>query len=263
MKLGLENRVAVITGASAGIGLAIARGFLEEGAMVVGGSRTIISLEQLGYGDTLLPVPVDLSTPEGPVRLIQAAINKFGKIDVLVNNVGIAPSREGFLSVSDEDWTEMFETNLISMVRASRAALPHMIKQQSGSIINIASESGRQPDTILVDYSAMKAAMLSISKALANEFGPQGIRVNSVSPGPTRTPLWDKPGGFAEGLAEQFGMDKDEAIEHFAKNVRQLPVGRLGRPEEVAAVVLFLASDQAAFVTGAEYTVNGGSLRAF
>jgi NAD(P)-dependent dehydrogenase (short-subunit alcohol dehydrogenase family) len=263
MNLGLENKVVVVTGASAGIGLAITRSFLEEGARVVGGSRTTEALRELGYDKQLVPVAVDLSQPKGPDTLIQKTVDAFGKIDVLVNNVGIAPAREGFLQTSDEDWTQMFETNLMSMVRASRAALLYMIKQQNGSIINIASESGRQPDTILIDYSALKAAMLSVSKALSNEFGPQGIRVNTVSPGPTRTPLWDNPGGFADSLAEQFGMEKEQAIEHFAKDVRQLPLGRIGRPEEVASVVLFLASDQGSFVTGAEYTVNGGSLRAF
>ncbi len=173
MNLGLENKVVVVTGASAGIGLAITRSFLEEGARVVGGSRTTDTLRELGYDKQLVPVAVDLSQPKGPDTLIQKAVDAFGKIDVLVNNVGIAPAREGFLQTGDEDWTQMFETNLMSMVRASRAALPYMIKQQNGSIINIASESGRQPDTILIDYSALKAAMLSVSKALSNEFGPQ------------------------------------------------------------------------------------------
>lgn len=261
MKLGLENKVVVVTGANAGIGLAIARAFVEEGALVVGGSRHTDALRELG--SKVIPVEVDLSLPDGPQLLVDRAVDAFGKVDILVNNVGIAPARAGFMDISDADWTQVFEANLMSMIRASRAALPHMSKQQNGAIVNISSESGRQPDTILLDYSAFKAAMLSVSKGLANEFGPQGIRVNTVSPGPTRTPLWDKPGGFAEGLAEQFGMEKEQAIEHFAKSVRQLPLGRLGLPEEVAAVVLFLASDRSSFVTGAEYTVNGGSLRAF
>jgi NAD(P)-dependent dehydrogenase (short-subunit alcohol dehydrogenase family) len=263
MKLNLDNKVVVVTGASAGIGLAIARGFAEEGAKVVGGSRHTDSLRALGFEGQIVPVEVDLSTPEGPNRLVQKAVDTFGKVDILVNNVGIAPAREGFLAVSDEDWAEVFQANLMSMIRTTRAALPHMVKQQYGSIINISSESGRQPDTILLDYSAFKAAMLSVSKALANEFGPQGIRVNTVSPGPTRTPLWDNPGGFADNLAEQFGMEKEQAIEHFAKDVRQLPLGRIGLPEEIAAVVLFLASERASFVTGSEYAVNGGSLRAY
>jgi NAD(P)-dependent dehydrogenase (short-subunit alcohol dehydrogenase family) len=263
MELGLKGKVVVVTGASAGIGLAIVKGFLEEGAFVVGGSRTTETLKQLDYGKQLLPISVDLAEEKSPQSLIEQAVSHYGRIDVLINNVGIAPGRGGFLDVSDHDWMLMFRTNLMSMVRATRAAIPYMIEQQGGSIINIASESGRQPDTILVDYSAMKSAMLSISKALSNEFGPKRIRVNSVSPGPTRTPLWDNPGGFAEGLAHDFGMEKEQAIEHFAKNVRQLPLGRLGRPDEVASAVLFLASDRASFITGADYTVNGGSIRAF
>ncbi|WAH37562.1 SDR family NAD(P)-dependent oxidoreductase [Alicyclobacillus dauci] len=228
MELGLKDKVTVVTGASAGIGLAITMGFLREGAKVVGASRHPDELKKLGGEDTVVPVIADFSTPEGPELVIKRAIEVFGRVDVLVNNVGIAPAREGFLSVSDEDWRSVLETNLMSMVRTSRAVIPHMVEQKQGVIINISSESGRQPDTMLVDYSVSKAAMLSLSKALANEFGPYGIRVNTVSPGPTRTPLWEKPGGFAEELARQFEMDKDQAIAHFAKNVRQLPIGRIG-----------------------------------
>jgi NAD(P)-dependent dehydrogenase (short-subunit alcohol dehydrogenase family) len=262
MDLGLNHKVVVVTGASAGIGLAITRGFLEEGARVVGASRHPDPLHELDHKN-LVPVTADLSTPADTERLIQTAIDAFGRIDVLVNNVGVAPAREGFLSVTDQDWAHVLETNLMSMVRTCRAALPYMMEQKQGVIINISSESGRQPDTILVDYSVSKAAVLSLSKALANEFGPLGIRVNTVSPGPTRTPLWDKPGGFADKLAEQFDMNREQAIQHFAKHVRQLPIERLGSPEEVAAVVLFLASEQGTYITGSEYTVNGGSLRAF
>lgn len=263
MELGLRNKVVVVTGASAGIGLAISRAFLAEGAKVIGGSRHPDILAELGNKTEVVPVAVDFSTPEAGEQIIERALKVFGQVDVVVNNVGIAPVRQGFLSVSDDDWRHVLDINLMSMVRTSRAVLPHMIKRKSGVIINIASESGRQPDTMLVDYSVSKAAMLSLSKALADEFGPYGIRVNTVSPGPTRTPLWDNPGGFAEGLAAQFGMEKEAAIEHFARNVRKLPLGRLATPEEVASVVVFLASDKAGFVTGAEYTVNGGSLRAF
>lgn len=263
MKMGLQDKVVVVTGASAGIGLAVTQAFLAEGAKVVGGSRHPETLTGLANDKDLLPVEVDFSSSEGAGLVMERALDAFGRVDILVNNVGIAPTRKGFLDVRDEDWQVVLETNLMSMIRMSRAVLPQMIQRKSGVILNISSESGRQPDTMLVDYSVSKAAILSLSKALADEFGPFGIRVNTVSPGPTRTPLWDKPGGFAEGLAAQFGMEKEAAIEHFARNVRQLPLGRLGTPEEVASVVLFLASAQASFVTGAEYTVNGGSLRAF
>ena len=151
------------------------------------------------------------------------------------------------------------DVNFYSMVRACREVIPHMVKQGGGSIVSIASECGRQPDVFFVDYSVSKAAMLSLNKALANEFGPSGIRANIVSPGPTRTPPWDDPGGFGQSLAKEFGLSKEEAIDHFAKEVRKLPLGRLGRPQDVAAAVVFLASDLAAQVTGSEYCVNGGS----
>jgi len=150
----------------------------------------------------------------------------------------------------------------MSVVRLSRAILPVMVEQKSGVILNVASESARQPDTNLIDYSVSKAALVMLSKALANEFGPQGIRVNTVSPGPTYTAQWDQPGGFADHLAQTYGLDREAAIEHFVKNVRQLPTQRMGTPEDVAAVLVFLASDLARQITGSDYAVNGGSIRA-
>jgi NAD(P)-dependent dehydrogenase (short-subunit alcohol dehydrogenase family) len=137
-----------------------------------------------------------------------------------------------------------------------------MIERGKGAIVSIASDVGRAPDPFFVDYAVSKAGVLSLSKALSIEFGPKGVRSNVVSPGPTRTPLWDRPGGFADSLAEEFGMEVEAAIDHFAKEVRKLPLGKLGRPEEVANAVFFLASDLAAQVTGSEYCVNGGVLNA-
>lgn len=260
MDLQLEDKVVVITGANAGIGLAAVKFFLGEGAKVVGGSRSIHTLEQLA-SDRLTPVSTDLSKPEGSELLLQRAIEAFGRIDILVNNVGIAPLRSGFLSVDDEGWHSVWETNFMSMVRTTRAALPYMIKQKKGSIVSVSSEVGHQPDPMLPDYSVSKAAILSLSKAISAEFGPLGIRANVVSPGPTRTPLWDNPGGFADSLASAYGMNREEAVRHFTKNVRQLALERIGTPEEVASVIAFVASDQASFVTGSEYMVNGGALK--
>ncbi|GGG02994.1 SDR family NAD(P)-dependent oxidoreductase [Paenibacillus abyssi] len=260
MELGLRDKVVIVTGANAGIGLATVRLFLEEGAKVVGASRSLNALNEIG-SDRLVTVAGDLSTPEGNDRMIEKAIEAFGKIDVLVNNMGIVQVRNGFLSISDEDWNGLLEANFMSMVRASRAAIPYMLKQNSGVIINIASEVGRQPDSMIPDYSVSKTAMLSLSKALSNEFGPKGIRVNAVSPGSIRTPLWDNPGGFADSLAANLQMNKDDAIAHYARNLRKLPLERLGTAEEVASVIAFLASDQASFVTGSEFMVNGGSLK--
>jgi NAD(P)-dependent dehydrogenase (short-subunit alcohol dehydrogenase family) len=260
MELGLKDKVVIITGANAGIGLAATRMFLSEGAKVVGGSRSIDALQALG-SDQLAAVSADFSTAEGCDLIVRKAIEAFGKIDVLVNNVGMVQVRNGFLSVSDEDWNSMLEINFMSMVRISRAAIPYMAKQNHGVIINIASEVGRQPDSLIPDYSVSKTAMIGLSKALSNEFGSKGIRVNVVSPGSIRTPLWDKPGGFVDSLASEYNMEREEAIAYFTKNVRQLPLERLGTPEEAASLILFLASDHAAFVTGSEFMVNGGSLK--
>ena len=189
-------------------------------------------------------------------------IEEYGQIDVLVNNVGISPYREGFLSVSDDDWRFVLDVNFMSVVRMCRAVVPHMVERQRGAIVSIASDAGRQPDVFLPDYCVSKCAIIMLSKNLSNEFGPAGIRVNVVSPGPTRTPTWDKPGGFAESISEAYGMDVEAAIVHFAKEVRKLPLGKLGKPEDVANAVVFLASDAAQQVTGSEYCVNGGVIRA-
>lgn len=260
MDLQLTDKVVVITGASSGIGLAATRLFLEQGAKVIGASRSIDTLQRM-QNDKLVAVSADISNREGAESVVQRAMEAFGRIDILINNAGIAPIRNGFLSIEDEEWEHVLSTNFMSMVRVTRAALPYMIQQQKGSIVSISSEVGQLPDAMLPDYSTSKAAMLSLSKSIAQEFGPKGIRSNIVSPGPTRTPLWDRPGGFADGLATTFGLEKETAIQHFARNVRSLPLGRLGTSEEAAAIIAFVASDQASFVTGSEYMVNGGSLK--
>jgi NAD(P)-dependent dehydrogenase (short-subunit alcohol dehydrogenase family) len=260
MELGLAGKVAVVTGANSGIGLAIVEGFVAEGASAVGGDLRTDALAALGDGVT--PVDVDLTTPEGAERLVAEAVRVHGRVDVLVNNVGICPYREGFLQISDAEWMRVLDVNFFSMVRVTRAAIPHMLEQGGGSIVSIASEAGRQPDVFFLDYCVSKAAVLMLAKTIASEFGPHGIRSNCVSPGPTRTPLWTDPGGFAHSIAAAYGMDDPEqAMDHFARNVRCLPTGRLGRPEEVAAAVLFLASSQASQVTGSDYHVDGGIMR--
>jgi NAD(P)-dependent dehydrogenase (short-subunit alcohol dehydrogenase family) len=163
------------------------------------------------------------------------------------------------LSTSIEDWRQSFEINFFSVVRLTRLALPHMIDRATGSAVTVASECGRQPDVIFVDYSVTKAALTNLSKSWANELGANRIRSNIVCPGPTREAQWDTAGGFAESLAAEYGLGKEEAIVHFAQQVRKLPVVHIGAPQDVAAVIVFLASDLAKQVTGAEYTVNGGS----
>ncbi|EHN12849.1 3-oxoacyl-[acyl-carrier protein] reductase [Patulibacter medicamentivorans] len=261
MELHLEERVAVVTGAGAGIGLATVRTLRDAGAHVVAVSRDPSAAAALG--PDVEAVPVDLSRPDGPRRAIDAAIDRWGTVDVLVNNVGQFPYREGgFLSVTDADWAELLEVNLSSMIRACRLVLPTMVAAGRGSIVSVASDVGRAPDPFLVDYSVTKAAILRLSKAIATEFGPAGVRSNCVSPGPTRTKGWERPGGFTDALADEYGLDRDDAVAHFAVEVRQTPLGRLGRPDEVASVIAYLASDLAGHVTGADHRVDGGLVAA-
>ncbi|OBC17122.1 3-oxoacyl-ACP reductase [Mycobacterium sp. 852013-50091_SCH5140682] len=260
METNLKGKTAIVSGAASGIGYATVQLLLAEGANVVGGDLDTSSLTDLN--ERVLPVQADLSTEQGNADLVTAALDRFEAVDVLVNNVGTFPYREGFLSTTIEDWRKAIEINFLSAVRLTRLALPSMIEAGSGSIVTVASECGRQPDVFFVDYSVTKAALINLSKSWANEFGPMGIRSNIVSPGPTRTAQWDKAGGFGDSLAEEYGMDKESAIKHFATEVRKLPVGHIGAPEDVAAAIVFLASDIAKQVTGAEYTVNGGSYTA-
>src|SRR6476660_2453608 len=260
MDFQLHDRVVVITGAGSGIGLATTQTFLGEGAKVVAADLDPSAAGELS--DNVTALKVDMSTPDGAGFAVAETMRAFGRVDVLVNNVGAFPFRESFLAVSDAEWNELMNLNFYSAVRACRAVLPHMVEQGRGAIVSVASDVGRAPDRFFVDYSVSKAAILMISKALSIEFGPAGVRSNCVSPGPTRTPAWDRPGGFGDSLATEYNLDKDAAIDHFAKEVRKLPLQKLGDPADVARVIAFLASDMSKHVTGADYTVDGGIVSA-
>ena len=185
MDLELTDKVAVVTGAGKGIGLAATRALAEEGVRVVAGSRTTDGLEELGG---VTAVAIDLAVPEGPADLIQRAIDEHGQIDVLVNNVGAVRMRlEGFFGTSDEDFQWAMQMNFFIALRASRAALTAMVERGTGAIVNVASVNAFfQPDAATIDYGAAKAALVNLTKTLSQEFGPRGIRVNAVSPGPSR-----------------------------------------------------------------------------
>ena len=254
MDLGLEGRTAVVTGASRGIGLAIVRALAAGGARVIAGARSSSpELDELVRTGLVQSLAVDLAGPAGPGQLTALAGDR---IDILVNNVGSAPARTGgFLAITDEDWDTSIRLNLMAAVRATRAALPLMLAAGRGAIVNICSVNARLPDPGVMDYSVAKAGLASFSKALSKEVGPKGIRVNTVSPGPVATDLWLGKGGVAATVSAAAGT-RPEDVEHDA--ARQMVTGRFTRPEEVADLVVFLASDRTGNVTGADFTIDGG-----
>ncbi|MDG6105556.1 SDR family oxidoreductase [Dactylosporangium aurantiacum] len=257
MDLHLSGKVAVVTGAGRGIGLAVVRALAAEGVRVVAGARTVTGeLERLAGDGAVRPVAVDLSTVDGPGRLVDAAVAEFGRIDVLVNNVGaVSPRPGGFLSVTDEDWIATFTMNLLAHVRTVRAALPHLYAAGTAAVVTIASVNATLPDPLVIDYGAAKAALVNFSKALSKEAGPRGVRVNTISPGPVGTDLWLGAGGVAETIARERGGDPAQIAERAAQDA---VTGRFTEPEEVAGLVVYLAGDLAANVTGANLVIDGG-----
>jgi NAD(P)-dependent dehydrogenase (short-subunit alcohol dehydrogenase family) len=257
MDLGLADKVAVVTGANKGIGLAVTRALLAEGAYVVAGSRSTENLDSL---DRVIGVPVDLATPDGPAVLVRRAIDEHGRLDVLVNNVGAVRIRVGgFLATGDQEFDWAMQMNFFTALRATRAALAPMLDQGFGSIVNVASvNSFYQPDAATIDYGAAKAAVVNLSKSLAQEFGPKGIRVNCVSPGQVSTDLWLGEHGVAETVAQAKGVSADAVRETAAA---EIATGRFTTAEEVATVVTMLASERTANVTGVNYVIDGGLIK--
>jgi NAD(P)-dependent dehydrogenase (short-subunit alcohol dehydrogenase family) len=264
MDLKLKNRVAVVTGGSKGIGLAIASTLLAEGARVVIASRSAPDLgEQQGE---YLHVAADLMSEDAPQAVVDQAVEYFGGLDILVNNAGGPPPgvtlpQFGFMAAGDDDWRRMFEFNLFSAVRACRAAIPRMLDGGGGTIVNISSGHARQPSAMNVDYTAAKAGLESLTAALSEEYAPQGIRVNTVTCGPVRTPWWTEPGGAADVLAEQLGTDRGQVLDTVAPEMMNLTIGRLVDPQEVADLVALVVSPRSASTTGAAFVVDAGYLK--
>ena len=263
MDLHMQNKVALVTGAGRGIGLAIATALAQEGATVVAANLSPSEdLTRLASRYTVLPLVVDLAAGDGPQRAVDQAIEHFGRLDILVNNVGaFAFHAKGFLSITDEEWQRTLTLNLITTVRCTRAALPPMVAQGSGAIVNLSSVNARQPGAAVADYSAAKAAVTNLTKVLAEEFTPHGVRVNAVAPGPVSTQAWVGPGGVADAIAQASGSTR-EAVVAQAAGLNSMTIGRMIAPEEVAALVLFLASDRAAAITGVAYPIDGGMIKA-
>lgn len=257
MKLDLAGKTAVVTGASRGIGLEITRALLREGVGVAAGARHASpELDALADGAEMLVVLDDLTTADGSQALVDQAAARFGGVDVLVNNVGgVRPRTEGFLGVGDADWQWALEVNLLSAVRATRAAVPHLLRRAPSAIVTVCSVNASLPDPGVIDYSAAKAALRSFCKSLSKELGPAGVRVNTVSPGPVETGLWLGPGGVAETVGRAQGADPADVQ---AAAVAGTATGRFTHPSEVAQLVLLLASGTAGNITGADVLIDGG-----
>ena len=245
MDLGFQDRICVVTGSTGGIGLATARLLVQEGARVVTSGRSAAP----GVGEAL-HVAGDLGGAGGPERVIEAAVAELGGLDCLVNSVGVARIAK-FEDVTDDEWNEYWQLDVMSYIRAIRAALP-ALKERRGAIVNVSSTAGKRPSTGMPHYSVVKAAVLSLSRLVADLYAKDGIRCNAVTPGPTATEAWLGEGG----LADQQG-DREEVL---AKVGAGRPLGRLAEPEEIAAVIAFLCSDRASYVTGAAWSADGGTV---
>jgi len=252
--LRLTDKVAIVTGSSRGIGKAIATGLAAEGCRVALCAREADTLERSAAelratGAKVLAVAADVGRPEDPARVVEEALGTFGRIDILVNNVGGARTAGPFLETADSAWQTAVDLNLMAVVRFSRLVVPVMQQAGGGAIINISSIWGRETGGTAT-YNAVKAAEISLAKSMARELAPLSVRVNSVAPGSIFFPggSWDR----------RLQADPD-GIAAFMK--REIPSGRFGKPEEVADVVVFLCSERARWVTGACLNVDGGQSR--
>ncbi len=258
MDLGLTDKVAIVTGSSRGLGLASAKALAAEGCLVTISGRTQATLRAAarevakcaGSDERVLAVDGDLTQADGVTRLIDRTVDRFGGLDVLVNNIGLGRGG-GLLETSDAEWQEAFDQTLLPAVRASRLAVPHLTKRGGGSIIIIASVFGREAGGRMT-YNAIKAAEISLAKSLAQQLAPANIRVNSVSPGSIL---------FEGGSWWKRQQENPQAIAEFVK--RELPFGRFGKADEVGDVVAFLASPRASWISGTSIVVDGCQSRSF
>jgi 3-oxoacyl-[acyl-carrier protein] reductase len=256
MELGLHDRVCVVTGSTGGIGLATAKLLAAEGARVVVTGRDSKRVERAREeAGAALAVVADVAEP-GAVEEVIGAANGLGAIDCLVNNVGVA-YQASFDELTDEQWDEMWQLNVMSFVRSIRAVLPSMRERRSGVIVNVSSTAAKRPSTGMPNYSVTKAAVLSLSRLVADLYAKEGIRCNAITPGPTATGAWLDEGGLADQQAKRSGKSREQVLESVAAG---RPLGRLAEPDEIASVIAFLCSERASYVTGAAWSADGGTV---
>jgi NAD(P)-dependent dehydrogenase (short-subunit alcohol dehydrogenase family) len=253
MDLGLRDRACLVTGSTAGIGLETARLLAAEGAHVIVTGRDPERVERARHdAGAAAGVAADLSTTAGAAQLIEAA----GTVDCLVNNVGEA-YQVAFEDVTDEQWDAMWQLNVMSYIRCIRAVVPAMRAAGHGVIVNVSSTAGKRPSTGMPNYSVTKAAVLSLSRLVADLYAKDGIRCNAVAPGPTATGAWLDEGGLADQQAARSNNTRVQVLETVGKG---RPLGRLAEPEEIASVICFLCSERSSYVTGSAWSADGGTV---
>lgn len=257
MDLGLRDRACIITGGSRGIGLEVARRLVAEGAtpLLVGRGEDALRAAAAELGGDVRWLACDVTAPDTGDRVVAACLEQLGRVDILVNNASASKTRAPD-DLTDQDWQADWEINVMAPMRLMRAAIPHMIEAGWGRVVNVSSSSGKRPGQRNISYSVAKAAELSLSKAYADAYAQHGVLVNAVTPGPIASELWLEPGGLADQTAEVQGSTREQVLE---KTARALPIRRLGGPDEIADVIVFLCSERASNVAGAAWSVDGGA----
>jgi 3-oxoacyl-[acyl-carrier protein] reductase len=259
MDLGLSGRAAIVTGATRGIGLATARLLLGEGASVLLVGRDAEALEGTAdeLGGQVACAAADVTSAHAADRIVAAALQRFGRVDVLVNNAGTSEHKP-LDQLTDDDWERQWELNVMAPMRLMRAAVPRMAEAGWGRVVNVSSSSGKRPSASNAAYSVAKAAELSLSRVFADAYADDGVLVNAIAPGAVASELWTGPGGLADQAARRAGTSRVQALESAASKI---PLGRMGEPDEIAAVIVFLCSEAASNVTGAAWSVDGGTVQ--
>lgn len=249
--------VAVVTGAGGGIGLATVERLRRDGYRVIAADLVTDRLADYKGDKDVRIVACDLSQRSAPAQVIGHASDSFGRVDAVVNNLGVSPQRSGFLDATDDDWTHTLEVNLMAAVRAVRAALP-LLLADGGVIVNVTSVLAKQPIIEMPDYTAAKAGLGAVTMALSQEFASQGVRVLSVAPGPTLTGQWTDPGGQLDTMSTETGLSIDQVKQAYVPQALGMSLGRMVEPAEVADVIAFALSPMAGAMTGCELLVDGG-----